>query len=368
MLGLPAVSAAAASATAPRSRSGRAAVVRAAQRVVDTTVRTHHELPGVVAHVDAPRLRLSRSFAAGSTTAPRRTRLPVNATFRFASNTKTYTAAAILRLAELGALSVDDPIAGRLPDELAALVPRADEITIDMLLRHAGGLYDYAEDPAFQQKVFGEPQHHWTRAEQVAWALDHGRPYGEPGKVVHYSDTGYVLLGAVIERATGMSLGDALPQLLGFGRLGLRATWLEDGRPPPLGAGPLQHQYGGGRDMTGADPSFDLYGGGGLVGTAGDLASFWSALFHGRVLGAQALAAMQQVPDGGDTAAGLFRGQFDRRGAVSWSHAGFWGTLAVHVPKLDATVTVSIGRAGVPEDVLYGVAATMLRAVAAAQR
>jgi D-alanyl-D-alanine carboxypeptidase len=212
-----------------------------------------------------------------------------------------------------------------------------------MLLHHTSGLYDFASDPRYEAAVLANPERHWTRLGQLRWALTHGHPYGKPGSVYTYSDTGYILLGAIIERATGRKLGDAVPWLLRFERLGLRHTRWEDGRPLP---GTRQHQYFGTSDLTGADPSFDLYGGGGLIGTAGDLARFWHELFAGSVIRRRSLAELERIPkparqdQGG---AGLYRTRIDRR--IAWFHAGFWGTIALEIPSERLTVTVSMGQA-----------------------
>ena len=319
----------------------RADLAQDAQRLVDGTVAAQPTVPGVLAHIDAP--KLSVTVASGSDALPRLAPLPTTAVFRYASNTKTYVAAAAMRLVEEHRLALDDPIARRLPHALAAMVPRVHSITVAMLLHHTSGLYDFASDPDYEAAVLANPAHRWTRTEQLRWALAHGHSYGAPGKVFAYSDTGYILLGAIIERATGRRLGDALPRLLRFDRLGLRETWWEDGRPIPA---QRQHQYFAQIDLTAADPSFDLYGGGGLIGTAADLARFWRALFAGRVIRPRSLAELERIPrparkeNGG---AGLYRTRID--GRTAWFHAGFWGTIAVEIPAERLTVTVSMGQA-----------------------
>jgi D-alanyl-D-alanine carboxypeptidase len=326
---------------APPSARAQDDVVAKAQRLVDDVVAAQPTVPGVVAHIEAP--GVSATVTSGAPALPRQGTLPRDAVFRYASNTKTYVAAAVMRLFEQHRLALSDPAARRLPRRLARLIPRS--ITVDMLLHHTSGLYDFATDPDYQATVLANPQRRWTRLEQVRLALRH-RPYGRPGTVFAYSDTGYVLLGAIIERATGAPLAAALPRLLRFPRLGLRSTRIEGGPPQPADLAARQHQYYGTTDLTAANPSFDLYGGGGLIGTAGDLARFWRALFAGRVIRPTSLAQMERIPLPArkqDAGAGLDRTTLD--GRTAWFHAGFWGTLAVQVPSLRATVTVSIGQA-----------------------
>ena len=95
---------------------------------------------------------------------------------------------------------------------------------------HTSGIYNYGQDPAYQAAVDAEPAKRWTRLEQVRFAMDHGDPVGEPGTVYAYSDTGYVLLGEIIERATGAPLADAYRTLLDFEGLHLDETYLESTR------------------------------------------------------------------------------------------------------------------------------------------
>jgi D-alanyl-D-alanine carboxypeptidase len=133
--------------------------------------------------------------------------------FRIASNTKTFTAAATLRLVEQGAIGLDDPLAERASPELVALLRQdgyaVDAITIRQLLQHTSGLYDYAEDPNDEAEVTADPGRRWIRADQVREATRLGDPLGPPGQQFAYSDTGYILLGDIIERATGKTLGAA---------------------------------------------------------------------------------------------------------------------------------------------------------------
>ena len=95
---------------------------------------------------------------------------------------------------------------------------RPDAITVRQVLVHTSGIYDVGQDPAYQAAVNADPAKRWTRLEQVRFAMDHGAPVGEPGTVYAYSDTGYSLLGEIIERATGTPLADAYRTLLDFER------------------------------------------------------------------------------------------------------------------------------------------------------
>ena len=266
--------------------------------------------------------------------------------------TKTFTAAAVLRLMEDGKLGLDDPIAEHLFSAATiALVRRGGydigALRVRHLLQHTSGLYDYAEDPAFQASVVRRPRHRWTRAEQVAFAMTHGKPLAAPGAKFHYSDTGYILLGEMLERESGGSLAAAYRTLLGFERLGLRQTSLETPQPTPAPLRARAHQYLGTIDTTHFDPSFDLYGGGGLVSTVADLARFYHALFAGHVFKHPAtLKTMLGNPRPADLTElgmGIFAESVGRQ--TCWHHDGFWGTSVLECPSRNVTIAVTVNQA-----------------------
>jgi D-alanyl-D-alanine carboxypeptidase len=323
------------------------------QGMIDSIVRSTPSVPGVALTVLAPRQCLTWSGAAG--VADRTTGAPLTANHphRIASNTKTYTGAAILRLVEEGKLGLDDAITRHLaPDELASLRRDGydvDRITVRHLLTHTAGLYDYAMDPRFVAIVQGKPAHRWTRSEQVDSAVAWGAPYGAPGALFHYTDTGYILLGRIVERLSGRELASAYRTLLHFDALGLRSTWLESLEPRPAGVPDLAHQYMEGRDTRHFDPSFDLFGGGGLAATTRDMARFTRALFVGGVFTrASTIDAMTTVPAGitGSRVYALGISRADLDGEVLWGHSGFWNTVSYHAPLRDVTIAASITEQG----------------------
>jgi D-alanyl-D-alanine carboxypeptidase len=109
-------------------------------------------------------------------------------------------------------------------------------------------------------------------------------------------------LGDLIERATGLPQAAAYRSLIDFDRIGQPATWFETLEPAPAAAPPRAGQYIGGNDIGGVDPSFDLYGGGGLVSTLQDQARFISAVFSGKVFHkAATLKLMTSIPAVVDT-------------------------------------------------------------------
>ncbi len=242
---------------------------------------------GVAMHVDSPALDIDWEGAVGFADPATGEAMTPDHPVRIASNTKTYVAAAVLRLWEEGRIDLDEPIATYLPTEHVTILEsdgyQPELITVRHLLTHTAGLFDYGESPTYSEAVVADPTKRWSRVDQLQFAMDDGEPVGEPGTVFHYSDTGYILLGQLLEDITDAELPDAVWSLIDRPGLGLDSTWFETLEMPPDGVPDRAHQFLDDTDTTDWDPSFDLWGGGGIVATVGDLARFTRALFTSEV-------------------------------------------------------------------------------------
>lgn len=210
--------------------------------------------------------------------------------FRIGSITKTFTAALVLALADDGVLALDDP----LPRWLPGLVPDADAITVDLLLRMRTGLPDYAE------AVLGDPpdlrnlDRYYAPEHLVGLAMDQADHRRGPGERFRYCNTDYVLLGLIVERATGQRVDAQLWQRV-VEPLGLAGTTLPTADPylrGPHASGHVREAAGSPyREVTTLSPS-EAWTAGGMVSTATDLVAFLDGLFGGRLLSDAALARM----------------------------------------------------------------------------
>lgn len=304
-------------------------------------------LPGRAVHMDAPKIGVEGLVHVDGR--PTLSAAPVTGRepFRIASQTKTYTGAAILRLMELGKLKVDDPIEGYLSDaSLASLKAGgydAAAITIAHLIQHTAGMPDYAMDRAYMGEIAANPARQWTRQEQIEWGLVKMKKRSEPGERYHYSDTGYVLAGEIIERLTGKPQAQAYRELLKFEQLGLTKTWFETLEPAPEGVAARANQYAQGQNVRDVNPSFDLYGGGGLVSTHEELTAFYRALFEGDVFDnsgtLDVLLTVPETNDRGESGYGFGIRYAVIDGVRCWGHGGFFGTSTYHCPDFGMTVT-----------------------------
>lgn len=264
--------------------------------------------------------------------------------FRLASITKSYTAATVLRLVEERELSLSQPLSELVRASFDTLLRSdgydTDAITLRHLLSHTAGLFDHAQSPNFINGIIEAPETVWTRAEHLQAAVEWGDPVGAPGESFFYSDTGYVLLGHIIERTTGKPLAIAVRALLRFDRHGLTETIWERGDSVPVPHQMRAHQFMAGRDTYGWDPSIDLYGGGGLVATPRDVARFYHLLMAGQVFDRpETLSLMlsaDSLPDSSPYRLGVF--ERDIGGSPVFEHGGFWGTSVFHDPATGITV------------------------------
>jgi D-alanyl-D-alanine carboxypeptidase len=216
-----------------------------------------------------------------------------------------------------------------------------------MLLQHTGGLRDFATMQVFLDRVMAAPAHRWSRAEQLALAMSDGPPLAAPGAAFHYSDTGYILLGELIETLTRQALPRSLAELLDYRRLGLVHTWFESLEPAPSVAPPRAVQLIDDTDAALLDASIDLFGGGGLVSNLEELARFYRAVVRGEVFkraatAATLLAASPQSLMNGGAGYGMGIARLEHSGVVCHGHGGFWGTEAWHCPAIDVTVAGAV--------------------------
>lgn len=324
--------------------------------------------PNITARVLYPPRGVNWAGALGSADGAGGPQARVDQPFRIASVTKTFVATAVLKLVENRRFTLETPIAGLVTPATARRLSAAGAdpsvISVGQLLTHRSGLFDYAQTAEYVEQVRAAPQRRWTRAEQLELALTVSPPV-EPDLVYAYSDTNYILLGEILEQATGQSLAAALRTLIDYRRVGLRSTWLESQEPAPAGIGPRLHQFLGGVDTHDFDPSFDLYGGGGLVSTTQDLATFFRALLRGRILAPATVAAMTAQVYGGGFAQGAYAVgvmPFYIGDTACFGHDGAYGILAAHCPELDYTFVVAAGAPTVAFDTVGRGAGTALAA------
>lgn len=193
---------------------------------------------------------------------------------RIGSMTKQFTAAAILLLADEGKLELDDEITTYLPDYPA----QGRKITIEHLLTHTSGIVSYTGRPGYAQRA---PQD-TTVSAQIDSFKNEPMQF-EPGSSWRYNNSGYYLLGAIIEKVSGLPYHRFLEQRI-FVPLGMNNTAYEgyerSAWPSAAGHSPLDKGFGAARPL-GRNQS---YAGGELVSTVDDLGKWDAAISAGKLL------------------------------------------------------------------------------------
>lgn len=205
--------------------------------------------------------------------------------FNLASVGKMFTAVAVAQLVDSGKVRLDDPV-GR---HVKGLTPEASAVTVRQLLDHSSGLGNF---------MTPENDETLRRARSAANLLPFivsARPAFSPGSRFEYSNSGFLLLGLLVESVSGLSYGRYLDEHV-FGPAGMIATGLD----PGVGAKPAV-----GTSRDGAAPAIRGTPAGGAFGTAGDLQRFFAALLAGRLTSRAMLqelttAQIQVRPETGD--------------------------------------------------------------------
>ena len=220
-----------------------------------------------------------------------------------ASITKLYTATAIMRLYEKELLSLEDPMARYLPEELIHGIhvyegrDYSHEITIKQLLSHTSGIPDYyTEKPRGGKSLFElfleEPERSWTVDDTIERARKELKPNFAPGTDASYSDTNFQLLGKVIEAITGKPLHIVYEEFF-FRPLGLKHTWLigrsEPQITPSAAPADIFHKN---MIITNTRSNEAYWADGGIVSTAEEMITFLKALNEGRIVGGGTLELM----------------------------------------------------------------------------
>ncbi|MDR8412458.1 beta-lactamase family protein [Nonomuraea sp. 3-1Str] len=249
------------------------------QQAIENVAKTAGVV-GVIGEVYVDGKRVAQGTAGSRLLDGKGGRIPPGSRYRIASQTKLMEATVILQLVGEGKLKLDDKLSAVLP-EMAEhdYVDRADEITVQQLIRHTSGIPDFMESGKFD--VFD-----FTTAYQLIDLVKAARTVlrkGEPGQYL-YSTTNYVLLGMIIEKLTGHDRAGEFKRRL-FTPLGMKHTYLatkvSDQIKGPHGHGYYPDAKGRPRDVDRLNATI---GAEGAISTAHDVSAYYRALNQGKLL------------------------------------------------------------------------------------
>ncbi|MFI8828777.1 serine hydrolase domain-containing protein [Streptomyces sp. NPDC053431] len=275
--------------------------------------------------------------------------VPRDGYFRIASTGKALMATVILQLVEDGTLSLDDTVDRWLPGLIDANGNDGRQITVHQLLQNTSGLHD--DLPGFDtpQQYYEHRYDTYTAEQIVARAMKH-HPDFPPGTGWSYSNTGYVVLGMIVEKAAGRPWQEEVESRI-LKPLGMNHTYL------PGTTSTLRRPHAAGYQVFAAGERTDVTEQivpdlGGYVSTTADVNRFFQALLGGELLSAARMAEMRDtvpVPKpfdvfwpGGRYGLGLVSRPLSCGGSY-WSHeGGEAGYITLNGATDDGSRTVTV--------------------------
>ena len=267
-----------------------------------------------------------------------KTRITPETVFRIGSITKQFSAAIMLQLVVEGKVSLDDKLSKFLPDYPK---PGADA-TIAELLNHTVGVQSYTDIPGWMDEKHTAKA--YTTEQMIAEFKDLPSP-SKPGEKWAYNNSGYVLVGAVIEKVTGKPWYQNVEERIAK-PLGLKTIQygIVEDKMPRMARGYTDKE---GKVAPSQIINMSVpHAAGALIGSVEDLAKWNAALRHGKVVPAELYAKMNsptKLPDGSSEPYGFGMGMRDVRGHEALGHSGGifgFSTDSIYLPKEDVFVAV----------------------------
>ena len=333
-------------------------MLRAVDRYLEAE-RVRQHIPGLsVAVLRGDRVLLSRGY--GFANLEHRVRATDSTVYQSGSVGKQFTAALIQLLAGEGRLGLDDPVRRYVPGPATW-----DGITIRHLLTHTSGIPDYADSTLDYRRDYSEDD-----LVRLAGTLP---VEFAPGEHWHYSNTGYLLLGAIVRKVTGRFYGEELQARI-FGPLGMRTTRIITERDivPNRSDGYELDDDGGPVHQEWVAPTINTTADGSLYFTVKDLVRWARALDRGPIPGKDLLAAAWtpvRIKGSGGYPYGFGWEIGEQRGHHRIGHGGSWQgfrTTIQRYPEYGLTIIVLANLAEAePEAIAYAVAGMLEPALAA---
>jgi D-alanyl-D-alanine carboxypeptidase len=157
---------------------------------------------------------LTMALGHSMTTVPANTEMH----YRIGGIAETFMSTLLFMLVEQGRISLDDKISRWFPDLLSA-----DKVTVRMLVANSAGYIDYVRVDDFLKRQLAEPFRTFTDEELINYSVRDGKMNFAPGTSQQYSHTDNVILGQVIQRATGQSMKELYDKNI-FGPMGMKDT------------------------------------------------------------------------------------------------------------------------------------------------
>ncbi|AHH16975.1 putative beta-lactamase [Nocardia nova SH22a] len=315
-------------------------VAQTVDRIVETSIAAGLIPGATVSIIDPQRGTYTHAYGVADIGTGRPA--DVHDRYRIGSITKTFTATAVLRLADQGKLSLDDHLS-----RYVGGIPNGDIIRLRDLLGMRGGVYNYAADPSYLGYAIGRPDGEvYDRESALRVIRSHPEKAQPPDIRTVYSNSEYFLLGIVLEKATGRPLRDVLNSVAAD--LGLPDTEYPLGPAllPPASRG-YAYQAGKPVDVTSFVGPEAVGAAGAMVSTVGDLGQYVLKLDRGDLLKPDTFRARSAFTpmDGSVYGLGLWK-------VGSWiGHNGAipgYSSIAMAMPDRGVSVAVLVNQETLP--------------------
>lgn len=261
------------------------------QDILDES-RVKYKLPAISLSIKLPNSNKIQDYTSGYYSFSTKRHITRETLFQIGSITKTFTATIILKLIEENKLSRNDNLAKWLPQ-----YPRWKDITIDNLLHHTSGIYNYSSGKSFDNLLRNNPNKYWSLSELADMAYKHLDLF-KPGKKYSYTNTEYILLGLIIEKATNSSIHQIFDEYLK--RYGLNSTFYSPSKYPNAVKNKIAHGYNRdgtfkfNTDVTFFSISFSQSAGA-MISTPNDLIKWLDDLFKKKIITNNTLLDMTKI-------------------------------------------------------------------------
>lgn len=318
--------------------------------------------PGVLVSVRDGKGRVT-NYTAGVNDPRTRAKVPTDGYVRMASNTKMYTAVAVLQSVDEGKVKLDEPIETYLPGLIRGKGFDGRTITVRHLLGMTSGLPGYDQPHVYEwRNRYYEPR------DLIDSAFTGEATAPAPGEQVQYSNTNYILAGLLVQKVTGRPLGEVITNKI-LKPAGLHKTYW-----PGVGDRTIRQPHAKGylpdpetmkwTDITELDPSI-AWAAGQMISTPSDINKFLVALQNGKLITPTTLAEMRDSKTflpGGEALPdlvwqyGLGTVGFDLScGGRAWGHAGdidgYSSRTAITADGRAVTIVVTADSSPVPDGV-----------------
>ncbi|MEL6866127.1 MAG: serine hydrolase domain-containing protein, partial [Bacteroidota bacterium] len=285
-------------------------------------------------------------------------------TFLIASISKVFTSAATYRYIDQGRLSLDDPISNWLDPSIVDEVNNADKAQIKHLLAHTSGIADYYTFQ-FELDRINKITNEFTKEKVLEYTYGVGAT-NEVGESYYYSNTNFLLLAMILEKASGLSFEQVYQQEV-FSPLGLQSAYYSEEQPIPDGCVKgYVDVYGNGQHIESEflyNDELGIGGDGGIAINAFDLAIFFEQMMKGNLISPSSLNELTKwfdLPEDwiseddpyGQNENGFGIEKFNTSYGSAVGHTGGvdgFNTIALYFPKEDMTYILLLNSAGSEE-------------------